>query len=218
STFQFIGTSSPYPYYRHTYKQFPHKLLEYYHTGGTLDVYKSENGIWLSAFAPIKNRKGKTVGLLQTDREFRAFIQEARAKLFKNLLFALVAFILVSIIVWRLTKRILYKEENFKKLLLEQKEEIETQSNLIQESNKKLEDANATIREQNETLRFLNGTLDIKVKERTAALKRANEELATYLYRSSHDILGPIASLKGLCHVARIDVKNEQAKNYLRDI
>ncbi len=64
----------------------------------------------------------------------------------------------------------------------------------------------------------MNGTLDIKVKERTTELKRANEELATYLYRSSHDILGPIASLKGLCHVARIDVKNEEAKRYLHDI
>ena len=218
NTFQFIGTSSSYPYYRHPYKQFPNKLLENYHTGGTLDVYKSENGIWLSAFAPIKNGKGKTVALVQTDREFSAFIQEARTKLFKNLLIALVAFVLVGITVWKLTKRILYKEENFKKLLFEQKEEIETQSNLIQESNQKLEEANTTIRQQNETLRFLNGTLDIKVKERTAELKRANEELATYLYRSSHDILGPIASLKGLCHVAQIDVKNEQAKNYLRDI
>ncbi len=216
--FQFIGTSSLYPYFRHTYKQFPRKLLEKYHTGGTLDEHESENGIWLSAFAPVKNKKGKTVALVQVDREFSAFIQEARSKLFKNLLIALMVFLLVGVAVWRLTKRILHKEESFKKLLLEQKEEIETQSNLIQESNQKLEDANTTIREQNETLRFLNGTLDIKVKERTTELKRANEELATYLYRSSHDILGPIASLKGLCHVARIDVKNEEAKAYLHDI
>lgn len=218
STFQFIGTSSLYPYYRHTYEQFPDELLENYHTGGTLDEYESENGIWLSAFTPIKNGKGQTVALLQADREFTAFIQEAQAKLFKTLLIAFVVFVLVSMAVWRLTKTILNKEDSFKKLLMEQKEEIETQSNLIQESNQKLEDANTTIRQQNETLRFLNGTLDIKVKERTTELKRANEELATYLYRSSHDILGPIASLKGLCHVARIDVKNEQAKNYLRDI
>lgn len=55
-----------------------------------------------------------------------------------------------------------------------------------------------------------NSTLEQLVDERTEALKGAidslievNEELDTFIYRASHDLLGPIARLKGLVLVAK---------------
>lgn len=55
-----------------------------------------------------------------------------------------------------------------------------------------------------------NTTLEQLVDERTEALKGAidsllevNEELDTFIYRASHDLLGPIARLKGLVLVAK---------------
>jgi signal transduction histidine kinase len=55
-----------------------------------------------------------------------------------------------------------------------------------------------------------NTTLEQLVDERTDALKGAidsllevNEELDTFIYRASHDLLGPIARLKGLVLVAQ---------------
>ena len=78
--------------------------------------------------------------------------------------------------------------------------------------------------------------LEIKVKERTEELSKANEELhATletnklqtktiedknaeldaFFYRISHDLKGPISSLLGLSFLARIEIKDEQALEYI---
>lgn len=90
-----------------------------------------------------------------------------------------------------------------------------------QKTNKQLEEANATIETKNEQLSQMNTMLEDKVKERTKelgisnqALKKSNEELDTFIYRTSHDIRGPLASLLGLSEVALIDVSDEKALDY----
>ena len=40
------------------YLQVPELLKENFETGGVLPTYETENGTWLSAFHPIKNKKG----------------------------------------------------------------------------------------------------------------------------------------------------------------
>jgi signal transduction histidine kinase len=45
-----------------------------------------------------------------------------------------------------------------------------------------------------------------------------NEELDNFIYKTSHDIRGPLASLKGMCNVALMDVKDELALNYLKKL
>lgn len=44
----------------------------------------------------------------------------------------------------------------------------------------------------------INQQLETKVKERTAQLKLAYEELETYFYKASHDLRGPITTMMGL--------------------
>lgn len=78
--------------------------------------------------------------------------------------------------------------------------------------------------------------LEVKVMVRTEQLSRANEELAAtleknriqtetiksknaeldaFFHRISHDLRGPISSLLGLFFLARMDVKDEQALQYI---
>lgn len=92
-----------------------------------------------------------------------------------------------------------------------------------------LSDAKGIIETQNHRLQNINRELDGKVKEKTADLIKANEELDkankslvrvndeldNFIYKTSHDIRGPLASLKGICSVALMDVKDSLALDYL---
>ncbi len=95
--------------------------------------------------------------------------------------------------------------------------------------NSALSDAKGVIETQNQRLQNINRELDSKVKEKTAdlvnlneeldrtnkALVRVNDELDNFIYKTSHDIRGPLASLKGICSVALMDVKDPLALDYL---
>ena len=90
-----------------------------------------------------------------------------------------------------------------------------------QKANLQLSDANRIIEEQNNKLKNVNTGLDKKVVEQTKklqatneALHQSNKELDTFIYRTSHDIRGPLASLLGLSEVALFDVKDAKALDY----
>ena len=199
--FEFIVTSAPMTYYRHMYKHFPELLKENFNTGGVLDEYQSENGTWLSAFAPIKNSKGEVVAVVQTDENIEDFYAEANRELLKNIVYSLILFLPFSFFLFNYMNATLKKEEKNKKVLLEQNEEIQSQNELIKSNNLKLERAYKLIEKQNKNL-------DQMVLKRTRQLEMATSDLETFLYRSSHDIQGPIASLKGVVNMAKIDRDN----------
>ena len=199
--FEFLVTSAETPYYRHSYEQYPKKLKEGYHRGGVLDAYKDENGSWLSAYAPIKDARGAVVALLQVDENFEDFLQRAQGDLVKNILLALTILIPFSILLYSFIDRTLRAEEESRKYLEEKNEEIRIQGELIQINNEKLEEAKNIIEVRNKSL-------DRQVKKRTHDLLKANRDLETFLYRSSHDVQGPLATLKGLCTLAQYDVKD----------
>ncbi|MES2732481.1 MAG: tetratricopeptide repeat-containing sensor histidine kinase [Bacteroidota bacterium] len=106
-----------------------------------------------------------------------------------------------------------------------QKEEIEERNAEIQDNNQKLESARGIIEEQNITLRQVNNELEVKVDERTRQLTQAyvdlltvNQDLDTLIYRASHDIKGPLATLIGLCSVAQLDVNELAALDYFSKV
>ncbi len=91
--------------------------------------------------------------------------------------------------------------------------------------NAALSDAKAIIEDQNRQLMNSNVSLNQELKERNLELQRANdslhrvnEELDNFIYKTSHDIRGPLASLKGMCNVALMDVKDPLALNYLQKL
>jgi ligand-binding sensor domain-containing protein/signal transduction histidine kinase len=99
--------------------------------------------------------------------------------------------------------------------LLEKNEEISVQKKNIEEKNDRLLKVHAIVEERSNELRIINEELEYRVEERTKALKSANEELDTFVYRSYHDIIGPISRLQGLCYVAALEVKDTSALEYI---
>lgn len=63
-------------------------------------------------------------------------------------------------------------------------------------------------RNANRLLADSRANLARKVDERTAELLRVNKELDHFIYKTSHDIRGPLATFKGLCLIALTDVKD----------
>ncbi len=105
--------------------------------------------------------------------------------------------------------------------LIQKNEEIEAQKNSIEEKNIRLTDANELIEQINEELRAINNDLEYRVEQRTHQLSvvnenliKSNQELDMFIYRASHDIKGPLASLSGLCKVASMDVQDTKAREY----
>src|SRR5690606_31320284 len=63
-----------------------------------------------------------------------------------------------------------------------------------------------------------NKELEKKVLERTKALEEKNKELDSFVYRSSHDIKGPLKSIIGASSLAMMEVDNGLAINYFGHI
>ena len=73
--------------------------------------------------------------------------------------------------------------------------------------------------------RKANARLEERVDARTKELNdtvetlaKVNGELDNFIYKTSHDIRGPLASLKGICNVAIMDVRDDVALNYLQKL
>ncbi|MCX8491389.1 MAG: HAMP domain-containing sensor histidine kinase [Cyclobacteriaceae bacterium] len=201
TTFHFIVTSSDQPYYRHSYKNYPKDLFENYQTGGILDSYQDEYGHWLSAFAPLKNSKGKVIALLKADENFESFIIKAKKELLYNTFISLLIVLPFGLALLGYLSNTLRKQARDQATLVNQKEEIEAQ--------------NEEIKTQNDIIEKQNGELDQRVKERTLDLETSNKELANFLYHSSHDVQAPIATLKGLESLAIQETKEPLTKEYL---
>jgi len=102
---------------------------------------------------------------------------------------------------------------------------LQRSNRTIKKVNVQLSEAKEVIQEQNVLLESKNRYLDKEVEKKTEALERANQslkqvndELDNFIYKTSHDIRGPLASLKGMCNVALMDVKDPVALDYLRKL
>lgn len=225
SIFNFLVTSAEVPYYKHDFKQFPAKLVEQLDSGGVLNDYHSENGRWLSAFSPVLDGDGNAVAILMADMQFNDYINDANKILIKNIVISLLGVLVVGLLMWYFIKKVVKKEEKYQTLLLQkhdeilnQKEEIETQNQYIVDNNQKLEVAKKKLEESNQKLNELNNNLEAVVKQRTQLLEATNNELNTLLYRSSHDLLGPVASIKGLMGLIEKELPLKGGNEYYKKL
>lgn len=123
-----------------------------------------------------------------------------------------------------------YEElQSVEMLTRERAVEIEKQKELIEENNKSileknqlLAEAQRKVAEANEELKASNSSLEEMVNERTARLRHANEELLQanqeldlFIYRASHDLRGPIASILGLTKIAKLEEQRNAQMSYL---
>ena len=54
-----------------------------------------------------------------------------------------------------------------------------------------------------------------EVKKTEKRLKAINQELNTFIYKLSHDLRGPVASIKGLANLARTEILDPESMNYI---
>ncbi len=105
----------------------------------------------------------------------------------------------------RANQRLEIKVDEKTKEISQQKQQLEVAFHEISEQKNQ-------IQLTNRELKKVNLTLEQKVEERTAKLKatlfqllQTNKELDTFIYRSSHDLRGPISRLIGLVNLAKME-------------
>ena len=144
--FEFGVTSDPDPYFRHAYNNFPQILLDSMDVGGIIPSYESENGVWLSAFYPIKNSEGKTVAVLEADVEFTGFIVDVRKQYLNQAIIALCVIVVMALFLIPYSRKILKQEEL-------RKEQARIQAAIIKEKNHDITDSiNYALKIQNAIL------------------------------------------------------------------
>lgn len=132
--------------------------------------------------------------------------------------------VLFSIALYRSYKLQKELSKNLKRTnadLSSKSEEIQQQKESLQLSNHELREARERIHVQNlqleELNRHLQNTVDLRTKELDVAsreLRIVSLELDNFIYKSSHDIKGPLVRLLGICHVAMLDIQEEKAREY----
>lgn len=121
-------------YFRHSYEIFPDSLIKLMETGGTLPPYMSENGTWLSAVHPIRNKDGNVVAIMEADVNFDYFIQMVRKQYLNQALIALVVILILALILIPFARKILRKDVEMKNEILIQKQTIENKNRDITSS------------------------------------------------------------------------------------
>lgn len=173
-------------------------------------------------------KKDEAIVMLNQQRELqknRIDIQQSQINLQNTvILFGIAGTILISILainIYRYNRKM--RKANIS--ILEQKEEIQAQSEELTEANQRLVRLNEELiekteeiqaqseelRETNEMIVEINRDLDDMVSKRTAQLNEAYKELDTFFYRSSHDFRRPLTTFMGLAEVASVTVKDHNA-------
>lgn len=120
--------------FKNKYQQPPQQLTEQMETGGVIPMYESENGMWLSAFYPIKNNAGEVVALLEADIEFSEFKALVNERYFRELMIALGVIVVIALFLIPYARKILASDDKQKKLTLQQKLTIESKNRDIMDS------------------------------------------------------------------------------------
>ncbi|MFT4662138.1 MAG: hypothetical protein ACI9AT_000567 [Ulvibacter sp.] len=136
--FEYGVSSSIGTCFRHTLDDLHDVSVSNYAIGGTLGPYNTVNGKWLSAFAPIKNRLGQTVAIVQADQEFDSFIRRAKAEVYREIIYVGVFLIAAFTIMFFFIRKILVREENIKKEIQEKNLIVEEKSRDLMEKNIKV--------------------------------------------------------------------------------
>ena len=93
---EYLVTSSDPPYWRHSYRWRPEMrftLLEGQVV--TAAPYEDENGTWISAWAPVKDSRGRVVALLEVDAPLDLMLERADRETTQQALFAVVLLIIL---------------------------------------------------------------------------------------------------------------------------
>lgn len=138
---------------------------------------------------------------------------------------AIVLIILTVFIVHFRTKLLLRQKLKLEQLVRARTNLVESQKLEIKDKNAKLEQAYEEVHSTNEELQRINSNLEKLVENRTAELTRTIKKLTetdkgldTFLYRSSHDLRGPIATILGLSRLGKTQQNIDELNLYFKNI
>ena len=160
----------------------------------TLD--KNRQVVELKAMYDDQKRENELLLLREEQEQSNARLAEQEAR--ERLLIAVIAFIVIIVVVliW-----VIYNRYAMTRNL--------TQLNmLLQNKNAEIQAKAGELNEAYEEIKTINANLEQIVATRTDKLDKSNAELAEFLYRASHDLRGPLMTLKGLSYVG---LKDESA-------
>lgn len=183
-----------------------------------------------SLYLDAMERNLSLIPLKLEENENRIKLQESeialKEKSFQNLVYIsllilVTPFSLLMILIYQRNKKINSTLQKQNDKVEAQKEEIEAQKEYLEANLKELERAKNVISQQKDELEILNEQLAGTVDKRNYELKKVNERLRTtsleldnFIYKSSHDIKGPIVRLMGICDLAMQDVNDAKALDY----
>ncbi|MBL0739585.1 ligand-binding sensor domain-containing protein [Chryseolinea lacunae] len=138
---------------------------------------------------------------------------------------AIVLIILTVFIIHFRTKMLLKQKIKLERLVEARTNLVEMQKKEIKDKNIKLEQAYEEVNSTNEELCRVNSNLEKQVESRTAELTltikkliETDKGLETFLYRSSHDLRGPIATILGLAHLGKAQQDVDELTLYFAGI
>ncbi|MTI32052.1 HAMP domain-containing histidine kinase [Xanthovirga aplysinae] len=188
----------------------------------TPDQTQSKN--LLTTVVPIYNSVGKRIAYLEAGKSFYPFSNYLATNLSFNwgspLVGMLMAASMAIFLFYMVQNRTIQKSKNLNSLYLVETKPKETILNQFQDSSKEqvttIKPKIKNLQKENIDLKVINQILNNKYRERTLQLRKISHQINSLLYRSSHDLMGPIATLKGLCNLAEMDVKDPVGKDYFR--
>jgi signal transduction histidine kinase len=163
------------------------------------------------------------LGIERQENRQQLAIKDLRIQQIRQQTYFLIGGLLIIGIISFFTYRLYQDQARLGRDLARKNAEIEEQKNEISIGHEELKKAQGIIKQKNKELEVTNQRLQETVEFRTEQLEVANQqlrqvnlELENFIYRSSHDIRGPLVRLVGLSHVALMDIQDEKAREYFR--
>ncbi len=139
---------------------------------------------------------------------------------------AAIVLIVLTIFIIHFRTKLLFKQKlKLEQLVKARTNLVESQKLEIKDKNTKLEQAYEEVHSTNEELQRINLNLEKLVEDRTAELTltikkltETDQGLDTFLYRSSHDLRGPIATILGLARLGKTQQSPDELNIYFKNI
>lgn len=134
--FRYVVRSDDQMYYLHKYHEYPGSLLELYKNGqgGSLPIYESENGEWLSAVEPILDGQGNVIAIVEVDENARLYFEEVRKHFVQEFIYIFTGILAIALILIPVVRKILIDEKKRLDEITHQRDTIEEFSNEVQAS------------------------------------------------------------------------------------
>ena len=158
-------------------------------------IYVMVNSTKIAEMQALYHVEQKNQEILLQDTKLN--LQEDQIKQKNTIITSITSGIILTTLLAYITFRYSRSMRKANREIIEQKEEIQAQSEELIEAN--------------ETIGQINKNLELKIDERTSEVKQAYKELDTFFYRSSHDFRRPLTTFLGLAEVARVTVKDTNA-------